>query len=51
MKPKVHVIEPRYIFVAEHEATCFFTFNGNEFSAEPIDVSKGHLSFLIPKES
>ena len=48
MKPKVHVIEPRYLFVAEHDASCFFNFNGHEINAVPNDLSKDHFSVVIP---
>ncbi len=44
MKPKVHVIAPRYVFVPEHGASSFFMYGGNEFSGIPVDISKGHIS-------
>lgn len=49
MKPNVHVIEPRFIFSPEHDASCFFNFNGQEVTALPVDISKGYISLQLPK--
>ena len=47
MKPKVHVIAPRYSFGPEHEATVDLRQQSQCLRAEPVDVSKGHLCVRI----
>lgn len=51
MKPKIHVIAPRYSFGPEHQARAELTFSGATLAAQPVDVSKGHLCILIDDSS
>lgn len=43
MKPKVHVIAPRYPFGPEHEAQAELLAGEHRWRVDPIDISKGHL--------
>lgn len=47
MKPKVHVIAPRYSFGPEHNATVKIHHDGRSIVVKPFDVSKGHLCVLV----
>ncbi|MCG8317823.1 MAG: phosphotransferase [Pseudomonadales bacterium] len=47
MKPKTLVVAPRYGFFDESCPSAFFNWQDIEFSAKPLDVSKGHLSLSI----
>ncbi len=48
MKPKVHVIAPRYPFGPEHDAQAELTLGDQCWRVEPLDVSKGHLCVRAP---
>ncbi len=48
MKPDVHVIAPRYAFGVEHNASASLYWENTLIEAEPLDVSKGHLSVRVP---
>lgn len=50
MKPKVHIISPRYEFGPEHDATVKISVDGCHLSAQPFDVSKGNLSVIMAEE-
>ncbi|MFZ5603492.1 MAG: hypothetical protein ACOY7J_13650, partial [Pseudomonadota bacterium] len=43
MKPKVHVIAPRYPFGPEHEAQAELLAGEHRWRVDPVDISKGHL--------
>lgn len=47
MKPKVHVIAPRYPFGPEHHASVVLRINDEQVTARAVDVSKGHLCVLL----
>lgn len=47
MKPKVHVIAPRYPFGPDHHASVKLHHEGKSLTVTPFDVSKGHLCVLV----
>lgn len=48
MKPKVHVIAPRYPFGPEHDAQAELVLGDQCWAVEPLDISKGHLCVRAP---
>lgn len=51
MKPSVRVIEPRYVFIAEHQASSSFQYRDQVITANPVDISKNHISFTLPNST
>lgn len=39
-------LSTRYVFGEEHKAKVKFTFAGEDYTAEPVDISKGHICFI-----
>ncbi|MDX1694547.1 MAG: phosphotransferase [Ketobacteraceae bacterium] len=47
MKPHALVVAPRYSFTDDSQSSAFFKWQGRDFAAVPLDVSKSHLSISV----
>lgn len=50
MKPQTLVVAPRYSFTSETNASAFFKCGGNDYTVEPSNVSKNHISVILDAE-
>ncbi len=51
MKPRALVVAPRYSFTDDSNASAFFQWQGRDYVAAPIDVSKSHISLYLDTDA